>query len=147
MIRNVGAPLGEGKQSNQRAELMAIKIALEKAPRDRKVLIRSDSIYSIESIVNWGPKWQRASWRKPAGIFVANRDLIDPIVKLKSEGFASDRYKVFLGERSFRGSRKRSCRQACSAGLEVSYLSRQTALAIIMVVSSHCVMSKHADQL
>ncbi|KAL5113550.1 hypothetical protein ACEQ8H_008559 [Pleosporales sp. CAS-2024a] len=61
--RNVGEPLGPGDQTNQRAELKAVKIALEKAPIGQTVLIRSDSI-----------------WRKPAGIFKENMDLIEPAI-------------------------------------------------------------------
>lgn len=51
--RNGGQPLGPEKQTNQRAELTAVKIALEIAPLQQDVLICSDSMYTIESVTSW----------------------------------------------------------------------------------------------
>ena len=79
--RNVGVPLGPGKQTNQRAELMAIKIALDKAPVTADVVIRSDSMYAIECITSWHSKWQLASWKTPAGILKENNALIELILR------------------------------------------------------------------
>ncbi|CAO2655410.1 Nn.00g104740.m01.CDS01 [Neocucurbitaria sp. VM-36] len=79
--RNVGVPLGPGKQTNQRAELMAIKIALDKAPVIADVVIRSDSMYAIECITSWYPKWELASWKAPAGILKENNALIELILR------------------------------------------------------------------
>jgi ribonuclease HI len=79
--RNIGVPLGKGKQTNQRAELTAILLALEKAPADRDVLIRSDSKYAINCVTDWGYKWAHRSWRKPAGIVMENMDIIEPILQ------------------------------------------------------------------
>ncbi|KAH5752382.1 hypothetical protein HBI16_242420 [Parastagonospora nodorum] len=79
--RNTGQPLGPGKQTNQRAELMAVKIALEKAPIDQVVLISSDSRYAINCLTDWLPLWKQRSWKKVEGIFKENTELIQSIVK------------------------------------------------------------------
>lgn len=70
--------------TNQRCELYAILIALRYIHSklnlaNHKVIIKSDSGYSINCITKWVPKWHKNGWlttdRKP----VMNRDLIEPI--------------------------------------------------------------------
>ena len=72
--------------TNQRAEITAIILALEKAlekyddldfsPRLR-VKIFSDSRYAIGCMTDWIYKWCRNGWQNAAGNEVANRDLIE----------------------------------------------------------------------
>jgi ribonuclease HI len=72
--------------TNQRAEITAVILALEKAlekydeltfsPR-LSVKIFSDSRYAIGCMTDWIYKWCRNGWRNAAGNEVANRDLIE----------------------------------------------------------------------
>jgi ribonuclease HI len=138
--------LGKGKQTNQRAELMAIKIALEIARRNQKVLIRSDSIYFIEGITNWGFKWQRASWRKPAGIFMANRDLIDPIAELlRVKDLLQMETKFFWVKGHSGDPGNEAADKLALQGLEVSYQPPPNSSAMLKVVKSCCVMCGHTE--
>ncbi|KAF2744494.1 ribonuclease H-like protein [Sporormia fimetaria CBS 119925] len=78
---NVSAWLGEGRQTNQRAELAAIKRAVHIAPIDREALIRSDSNYSIQCVTTWFQRWESNDWKTAGGKAVENRDLIEPIIE------------------------------------------------------------------
>ncbi|KAI4619320.1 uncharacterized protein J4E87_007570 [Alternaria ethzedia] len=78
--RNVGAPLGPGPQTNQRAELMAIKIALEKVSLSQDVLIRSDSKYAIQCVTKWHRGWKMSSWNKQEGEYYEHMDVIESVV-------------------------------------------------------------------
>ncbi|KAJ4474703.1 ribonuclease H-like domain-containing protein, partial [Lentinula edodes] len=51
-----------GKQTNNRGELVAVLIALQKAHSKRRVEIFSDSEYAIRSIVYRAPKEAQANW-------------------------------------------------------------------------------------
>jgi ribonuclease HI len=85
--------------TNQRAEISAIILALEKALERYAELdsnpwldvkIHSDSRYAIGCMTKWVYKWSRNGWTNAAGNEVANRDLIqeasDLDDKLKEEG-------------------------------------------------------------
>jgi ribonuclease HI len=76
--RNVSEPLAGTIQTNNRAELTAIIRAVMLAPKDRDILIKSDSRYSIDCYTNWYKTWRRKNWltagkKTP----VENRDLIE----------------------------------------------------------------------
>jgi ribonuclease HI len=77
----VAAWLGEGKQTNQRAELAAIKRAVDLAPINRNVLIRSDSHYAIQCVTVWFQRWEANGWKTAGGKSVDNRDLVEPILE------------------------------------------------------------------
>ncbi|PLB49699.1 ribonuclease H-like protein [Aspergillus steynii IBT 23096] len=72
--------------TNQRAEITAIKLGIEKA-MDRihelhghpkvRVVIYSDSDYAIKCMTTWIYKWLRNDWTNARGVEVANRDLIE----------------------------------------------------------------------
>jgi ribonuclease HI len=79
--RNVADPLKGEKQTNQRAELTAVQRAVDIAPIDRDVLIRTDSDYSIKCCTTWFPTWIKKDWKTSAGKAVENRDIIEPIIK------------------------------------------------------------------
>lgn len=49
----------EGKQSNNCAELQAIRIALQSIPHEYDVIIVSDSSYCINIFLKWLPNWIR----------------------------------------------------------------------------------------
>jgi ribonuclease HI len=74
----VSAWLGEGRQTNQRAELAAIKRAVDLAPINRNVLIISDSHYAIKCVTEWFRRWEANDWKTAGGKSVDNRDLVEP---------------------------------------------------------------------
>jgi ribonuclease HI len=81
--RNVSEPLRGERQTNQRAELVAIARALDHIPIDRSAEIITDSNYSIKCLEVWSEKWERPgqnSWKNAAGKDVENQDLIKPIL-------------------------------------------------------------------
>jgi hypothetical protein len=53
MCRNYGEPLGEGPQTNQRAELTGILKALQIVPVTQNLLIETDSMYAIMCVTEW----------------------------------------------------------------------------------------------
>lgn len=70
--------------TNQRAELYAIKIALQYIHNKlglltHSVTIKSDSLYAISCVTKWIDAWIKNGWVNKAGNPVANRDLIEPI--------------------------------------------------------------------
>lgn len=77
--RNVSDPLLGEKQTNQRAELSALRRALEIVPIDRSVRIYSDSNYAIKCVTEWYKKWITNGWKSSAGKDVDNKDIIKPI--------------------------------------------------------------------
>lgn len=78
--RNVSEPLSGGPQTNQRAELTAIKRALEVTRSDdRPLVVHSDSKYSMQCVNEWLPKWRENSYRTSSGGPVKNLDLILPV--------------------------------------------------------------------
>jgi ribonuclease HI len=60
--RNVSEPLAGPTQTNQRAELTAAIRALESVPVNQPVEIRTDSMYTIKSMTDWLPAWQKQPW-------------------------------------------------------------------------------------
>lgn len=67
-------------QTNQVAELYAIKMALEVIGEDQETIIISDSMYSINCLTKWCKKWTRNDWKTVKGEPVCNMDLIRDIV-------------------------------------------------------------------
>ena len=78
--RNLSEPLAGQRQTNQRAELMAIIRALDSVPRDRPVEIVTDSQYAIKCATQWYIGWRKNGWKTSAGKAVENRDLVENIV-------------------------------------------------------------------
>ncbi|KAJ3570622.1 hypothetical protein NP233_g4280 [Leucocoprinus birnbaumii] len=66
-----------GDQTNNRAELIAIVRALETTPMTKsKLLIKTDSQYSIKCFQEWLPNWQRNGFRTSNGEPVKNAAII-----------------------------------------------------------------------
>ncbi|KAI0393017.1 ribonuclease H-like domain-containing protein [Xylariaceae sp. FL0594] len=72
--------------TNQRAEIVAILIALEWAIEKFNTLnssprlaveIFTDSRYAINCMTSWIYKWSRNGWRTSAGYEITNRDLVE----------------------------------------------------------------------
>ncbi|KAI4614573.1 hypothetical protein J4E83_007227 [Alternaria metachromatica] len=80
--RNEGGPVGPGKQTNQRAELKAVLIALQKASNKVDVLVRTDSQYAAQAVTEWYYDWRIQNWKKPEGKHRQNEHLIEQIVTL-----------------------------------------------------------------
>lgn len=78
--RNLSEPLTGPRQTNQRAELTAILRALELSPRDRRILICTDSNYSIKCVTEWYLRWRDNGWLNASKKPVENKDLIEKIV-------------------------------------------------------------------
>lgn len=83
---NLAEPL-TGKQTNNRAELTALKRALSVAPMNRNVTIHTDSKYAIDCVTNWFQKWKNNNWKNAAGKDVENKELIQDILKIIDERF------------------------------------------------------------
>jgi ribonuclease HI len=66
---------GEAHTTNNRMELMAAIMALETLKRPCQVLLRTDSQYVRQGILEWLPNWVRRGWRTSAGGAVKNQDL------------------------------------------------------------------------
>lgn len=73
------------KPTNQRAELHALKYALQHA-KDNKASegyeIFTDSMYSKNCIEKWSRLWEKNGWKNSSGTAVANQDLIKPSVEM-----------------------------------------------------------------
>ncbi|KAF9303226.1 hypothetical protein BGZ74_004136 [Mortierella antarctica] len=79
--RNVSERLAGEPQTNQRAELTAALRALEVCGSDTKPLeIRTDSMYTINIVTQWGEGWSKNGWKKSDGAAVMNRDIIEPLL-------------------------------------------------------------------
>ncbi|KAG0087585.1 hypothetical protein BGZ93_010833 [Podila epicladia] len=79
--RNVSERLAGEPQTNQRAELTAALRALEVCGSDTKPLeIRTDSMYTINIVTQWGEGWVKNGWKKSDGAAVMNRDIIEPLL-------------------------------------------------------------------
>ena len=92
--RNISEPLTGTKQTNQRAELTAILRALEVAPRDRKIIIYSDSHYAIKCVTEWFLKWRSNNWLNSSHKPVENKDLILKVIDMLEERFRLNRSRM-----------------------------------------------------
>jgi ribonuclease HI len=92
--RNVSEPLSGSKQTNQRAELTAILRALEVAPRDRRIIIFSDSKYAINCVTEWFLKWREKNWINSSNKSVENKDLIQKILEMLEERYRLNHHRI-----------------------------------------------------
>lgn len=79
--RNLAERLPGERQTNQRAELMALKRALEMCPYNRNARIISDSNYAIKCVTEWFKNWEKNGWKNSTGKVVDNRDIIEDVLK------------------------------------------------------------------
>lgn len=78
--RNLSEALTGPRQTNQRAELTAVLRALELGPDDRRIVIRTDSKYTISCVTEWFRRWEMNGWKNARGVDVENVDLIKLIL-------------------------------------------------------------------
>jgi ribonuclease HI len=62
--RNQSKPLIGKKQTNNEAELAAVKEIFTMIPEDQKVVIRTDSTFVIQTITKWMDQWKSNDWKK-----------------------------------------------------------------------------------
>ncbi|KNG50402.1 ribonuclease h [Stemphylium lycopersici] len=101
--RNVAEPLRGERQTNQRAELVAIARALDHIPIDRSVVIKTDSWYSIRCLKEWNDTWEKRDWKNSAGNNVENQDLIKPILARMRERDACQAETAFTWVKGHNG--------------------------------------------
>ncbi len=81
----VSEPLrAEEPQTNQRAELRGLAVALQHATAlagagVTTIRIYTDSEYAINCLTKWIPGWRRAGWRRATGEPVLHRDILEPL--------------------------------------------------------------------
>lgn len=72
--------------TNQRAELYAIYMALQQVINNNKkynkIIIYSDSLYSIRSLTLWIKQWEQNGWYTTNKKPVQNLDIIQPIYNI-----------------------------------------------------------------
>lgn len=61
--------------TNNKMELKAVIVALNKIPSGSRVTVRSDSQYVIKGFTEWMAGWKRRGWAKADGSPVANQEL------------------------------------------------------------------------
>jgi ribonuclease HI len=74
--------LGDGPQTNNRAELMAIYEALRRTPLQRNLIIRTDSDTSKKCLEGRYKLWKLRSFKQPKGYVIVNEDIIKEINEL-----------------------------------------------------------------
>ncbi|NP_001272818.1 ribonuclease H1 [Echinops telfairi] len=72
---NVGIRL-PGRQTNQRAEIHAACKAIEQAKTEniKKLVLYTDSMFTINGITNWVKGWKKNGWRTSTGKEVINKE-------------------------------------------------------------------------
>ncbi|KAK0394886.1 hypothetical protein QR680_000989 [Steinernema hermaphroditum] len=81
----ISRPVYGSWPTNQRAELLAVRSAMRQALRDGfgKMIIRTDSMYIINSFNCWIHTWKENGWLNKNKMPVSNRYLIQDIDRLR----------------------------------------------------------------
>ncbi len=66
---------GENYTTNNRMELLAVIVPLEKIKNSYQINLYTDSKYVIEGINSWLEKWVKNGWKTSSGKHVENKDL------------------------------------------------------------------------
>ena len=66
--------------TNNRMELTAALIGLQKTPRNHEIHLYTDSQYLINGITKWVKGWQKNGWKTRTGDPVENRDLWEALI-------------------------------------------------------------------
>ncbi|XP_042359993.1 ribonuclease H1 [Plectropomus leopardus] len=77
----------QGRQTNQRAEILAACRALEQAKEKniKKLVLYTDSMFTINGVNNWVKKWKLNGWQLKSGGAVINKDEFMKLDKLNAE--------------------------------------------------------------
>ncbi|XP_061668128.1 ribonuclease H1 [Syngnathoides biaculeatus] len=83
---NVAEPL-QGRQTNQRAEIQAACMALQQAKEQniKKLVVYTDSKFTINGITNWVKNWKLNGWQLKSGGTVTNKDDFEKLDCLTEE--------------------------------------------------------------
>ena len=84
----MAARLPGPRQTNQRAELTALKRALAIIPMNSPVVVYSDSNYAIKCVTEWFQNWEARGWVTSGNggkKQVENRDIVEEVLKLIRE--------------------------------------------------------------
>jgi len=85
---NLSCPLPGEIQTNNRAEMFAIIVALHFVPNNWGATIYSDSKLCVKGCNEWMAGWKRRGWKTSKGQSVKNKDLwidIDKLLATKNE--------------------------------------------------------------
>uniref|UniRef100_A0A3Q3WZ70 Ribonuclease H1 n=1 Tax=Mola mola TaxID=94237 RepID=A0A3Q3WZ70_MOLML len=77
----------QGRQTNQRAEIQAACRALEQAKEMniKKLVLYSDSKFTINGVTSWVKKWKLNNWRLKSGGPITNKDDFMKLDRLNAE--------------------------------------------------------------
>ena len=84
-LKDISKPFTKGNLTNQRTELYAIYKAIKKISKKyifNKIVIYSDSNYSIRCATLWINSWKKNNWKTANKKDVLNQDIIKKIDKL-----------------------------------------------------------------
>ncbi|XP_061610550.1 ribonuclease H1 isoform X2 [Phyllopteryx taeniolatus] len=83
---NVAEPL-QGRQTNQRAEIQAACMALQQAKEQniKKLLVYTDSKFTINGITKWVKNWKLNGWQLKSGGTVTNKDDFEKLDRLNGD--------------------------------------------------------------
>jgi ribonuclease HI len=90
-MNNISVKLDGSKITNQVAELTACILAIEAVINNsnnclptEKIIIKTDSMYTINCIITWFDGWKKRGWKKADGKPVDNLELIQKLHNYKS---------------------------------------------------------------
>ncbi|XP_054617555.1 ribonuclease H1 isoform X2 [Dunckerocampus dactyliophorus] len=77
----------QGRQTNQRAEIQAACKALQQAKEQniKKLLVYTDSMFTINGVTKWVKNWKLNGWRLKDGGPVVNKDDFEKLDRLNQE--------------------------------------------------------------
>ncbi|XP_061757117.1 ribonuclease H1 isoform X2 [Nerophis ophidion] len=77
----------QGRQTNQRAEIQAACEALQQAKKENieKLLVYTDSMFTINGVTKWVKNWKLNGWRLKSGSPVVNKDDFEKLDRLNQE--------------------------------------------------------------
>ncbi|KAJ1925492.1 Ribonuclease H1 [Coemansia sp. S142-1] len=105
--RNISESLAGPRQTNQRAELMAVLRAIETVSSSgstKTLVICTDSMYTINCVSVWHYKWESCGWVNSAGQQVNNQDLIRAILLSMKEYRGSIQFIHVRGHSGIHGN-------------------------------------------
>lgn len=93
-----------GRQTNQRAEIHAACKAIEqaKAQNINKLVLYTDSMFTINGITSWVQNWKKNGWRTSTGKDVINKDDFVQLEKLTQD--MDIQWMHIPGHSGFRGN-------------------------------------------
>lgn len=84
-LPNISRKFSHPPITNQRAELYAIYVALiliKKNLEYDKVIIYTDSDYSIKTLTKWAKQWEKNDWKTANNEPAKNLDIIKPLMSI-----------------------------------------------------------------